>query len=305
MSSSDLAYVHRKVENKLPTWQSVGLTSGGKAILIQSCLSSIPNYSMGVYLLQEEIHQKMDAARSYFFWHGPNFKKKYHMASWDLLASPKKAGGLVFTNTRIMYKCLLGKWIFMIENEENNICCQLLRNKYLGDKGFFSCRRSNSSQFWKGLLDIREDCKRGFKYIVGNGLRIRFWHDTWAGECPLKIVFPHLFEICNQQNWTVHRVCNQENFALTFRRNFGLREEAEFSEMQDLIHTVNLTHEKDSIKWVLEKTRVFSTSSLYKELTFSGFPNRWLLNVWKTKAPLKIRIFCGKFLMTRYNLQSS
>jgi hypothetical protein len=81
MSSSDLAYVHQKVEKKLPTWQSVGLSSGGKTVLIQSCLSSIPNYSMGIYLLQDEIHQKMDSARANFFWHGPNLKRKYHMAS--------------------------------------------------------------------------------------------------------------------------------------------------------------------------------------------------------------------------------
>jgi hypothetical protein len=52
ISSSDLAYVHQKVEKKLPTWQSAVLTSGGKEILIQSYLSSIPNYAMGVYMLQ-------------------------------------------------------------------------------------------------------------------------------------------------------------------------------------------------------------------------------------------------------------
>jgi hypothetical protein len=39
------------------------------------------------------------------------------------------------------------------------------------------------------------------------------------------------------------------------------------------------------------KNGIFSTSSLYNELTFSGFHNRWLLCMWKTKIPLKIRIF--------------
>jgi hypothetical protein len=99
------------------------------------------------------------------------------MAGWELLASPKKVGGLGFTNTRVMRvmnKCLLAKWIFKVENDEDNMCCQLLRQKYLGDKGFFSCRKSNYSQFWRSLLDIREDCKRGFKYIVGDGRKIRF-----------------------------------------------------------------------------------------------------------------------------------
>jgi hypothetical protein len=46
MSAADLTYVHHKVEKKLPTWQSVALSSGGKSILIQSSLSSIPNYTM-------------------------------------------------------------------------------------------------------------------------------------------------------------------------------------------------------------------------------------------------------------------
>jgi hypothetical protein len=73
----------------------------------------------------------MDSVWSNFFWHGPNLKKKYHMASWDLLASPKRAGGLGFTNTRVMNKCLLAKWFFKIESGEDNICYNLLRKKYL------------------------------------------------------------------------------------------------------------------------------------------------------------------------------
>jgi hypothetical protein len=56
------------------------------------------------------------------------------MASWDILASPKNVGGLGFTNTRVMNQCLLAKWIFKIENNEDCIYCNLLRNKYLGEK---------------------------------------------------------------------------------------------------------------------------------------------------------------------------
>jgi hypothetical protein len=80
---------------------------------------------MGVYALQEEVHQTMDAARANFFWHGPNMKRKYHMAKWDLMATPKAAGGAGFTNTRVVNKCLLAKWIFKIEIGHNTICCNL------------------------------------------------------------------------------------------------------------------------------------------------------------------------------------
>jgi hypothetical protein len=50
MSASDLNYVATKVEKRVPTWQCVGLSSGGKMILVESCVSSVPNYTGSVCL---------------------------------------------------------------------------------------------------------------------------------------------------------------------------------------------------------------------------------------------------------------
>jgi hypothetical protein len=121
---------------------------------------------MGGYLLPEESHHRKDSCRANFFWHGPNLKRKYHMASWDLLMRPKEAGGLGLTNTRVRNKCFLAKWIFKIENEVDTPCCNLLRRKYLRDKSFFSYKGRVSSQFWKGLIEAGEDCLKGLKYIL-------------------------------------------------------------------------------------------------------------------------------------------
>jgi len=49
----------------------------------------------------------------------PSLKKK-HMAKWEHLMVQKLAGGLGFTNTRVMNKCLLAKWIFKIERGDSN-----------------------------------------------------------------------------------------------------------------------------------------------------------------------------------------
>lgn len=179
MYASDLAYVHQKVEKKLLTWQSATLSSGGKMVLIEACLSSIPNYSMSVYLLPGESHQRIDTARSNFFWHGPNLKKKYHMASWENLMKPENAGGLGFTDTRVMNRCLLAKWIFRIESVDDSMCCNLLRKKYLGDKGFFHQHKRGGSQFWRELIEVGKDCEKGLNYILGDGRKIRFWWDVW------------------------------------------------------------------------------------------------------------------------------
>lgn len=53
ISKAQLKYVSDKIEKRLDTWQCEYLSSGGKSTLIDSCLSSIPLYTMGVYYLYE------------------------------------------------------------------------------------------------------------------------------------------------------------------------------------------------------------------------------------------------------------
>jgi hypothetical protein len=100
-------------------------------------------------------------------------------------------------------------------------------------------------------LDIKDDCARGFKYVVGDGKKAHFWHDTWIGECPLKIAFPHLFEICNQQDSSVYRVFNQGDIVLSCRRNFGDREDLDLAELSDMIVGTSFIDSRDTVKWVL------------------------------------------------------
>jgi hypothetical protein len=131
--------------------------------------------------------------------------------------------------------------------------------------------------------------------MLGNGKKIRFWHDVWIGGCPLKIAFPNIFVICNQQAWTVHRTLEGGLANLSFRRDFEDREANEWLELSQLLEGISLTEDKDLVKWVIEKSGIFTTS-MYRELTFSGYANRWLMLVWSSKLPLKIRIFLWQVL---------
>jgi hypothetical protein len=248
-------------------------------------------YSMGIYRLQDEIHQKMDSARENFFWHDPNLKRKYHIAKWDIMASPKSAGGAGFTNTRVMNRCLLAKWLVKIEGGENTLCCNLLKNKYLGENEIFSYKKKKGSQFWKGLMSVRDDIVRGMSYVIGDGKKSRFWRDVCIGNCALRVCFPRLFEICNQQEWTVHKVLRDGGLNLTFRRNFRPSHTAEWEDLVILVEEVNLLQTPDSVKWSIEKSGLFSTTSLYRELMFPGVVNKWMMCIWRAKLPLKIKIF--------------
>jgi hypothetical protein len=110
------------------------------------------------------------------------------MVKWEELTMPRDCGGLgftntrlmneclCFTNTRLMNECLLAKWIIILERGDDDLCCTLLRKKYLKGKGFFSSNVRGASQFSKGLHEMKFTCQRGLKYIVGNGKKIRLWH---------------------------------------------------------------------------------------------------------------------------------
>jgi hypothetical protein len=99
------------------------------------------------------------------------------------LATPKKAGGAGFTNTRIRNKCFLAKWFFKIERGDQTLCCNLLRQKYLGERGIFSYKKHDGSQFWRGLMAVRGGGNEEFGIFGWEWGKIRFWHETWLGEC--------------------------------------------------------------------------------------------------------------------------
>jgi len=109
ITKAQLRYVSDKTEKRLGTWQCDYLSSGGESILIDSSLSSIPMYTMGVYELYEGNYQMLDSIRARFFWQGTGKKRKYHMVKWPALSRPKEFGGLGFFRCESDEQVLVGK----------------------------------------------------------------------------------------------------------------------------------------------------------------------------------------------------
>jgi hypothetical protein len=66
----------------------------GQTYLKNSCLTNLPMYMMGFYMLPKGVHGKMDMIRSKFFWQAVGDTFKYHMAKWISVCKPKIHGGL-------------------------------------------------------------------------------------------------------------------------------------------------------------------------------------------------------------------
>ena len=89
LGSSAFNHIKQKMVKKIDPWKGKHLSAGGKLVLTNSCLSSLPIYTMNFYLLPKGFHHEMDSVRGNFFWQGAQDVFKYHMAGWTTLSRPK------------------------------------------------------------------------------------------------------------------------------------------------------------------------------------------------------------------------
>ena len=95
---------------------------------------------------------------------------------------------------------LLSKWLFKILNEEG-IWQTLLKQKYLGRKTLAQVtKQPGDSEFWSGLMAIKDHFFARGKFQVQDGNQIRFWEDWWVGQASLMQQYPTLYNIVRKKN---------------------------------------------------------------------------------------------------------
>jgi hypothetical protein len=86
--------IKERLQKRLSSWKGKLLSLEGRLILINSVLSNIVLHMILFFLLPKGILHKLDYYRSRFFWQGDSEKKKYRLAKWSVVCSPKDQGGL-------------------------------------------------------------------------------------------------------------------------------------------------------------------------------------------------------------------
>jgi len=116
------------------------LTVGGRLVLINSVLWSLPMFMLSFFEIPKRVLEKIESFRSRFFWQNDQHKKKYRLVKWKLICQPKTQGGLGVQDLEIQNKCLLSKWVVKLCNEDG-MCQELLRNKYLTNRTLSGCEK--------------------------------------------------------------------------------------------------------------------------------------------------------------------
>jgi hypothetical protein len=88
----DLLPLVQRIERRLVS-TSKFLNQAGRLELINSVLSALPTFLMGVIKLQPTVVKMIDKYRKHCFWRGPDLNaKKPPLVAWQLATRPKKDG---------------------------------------------------------------------------------------------------------------------------------------------------------------------------------------------------------------------
>jgi len=96
LSNKHWSVVEERFQKKLNSWKGKLLSSGGRLVLINSVLSSLPMYMMSFFAIPKGVLKILDYYRSKFFWQCEEHSKKYRPAKWSILCKPKCMGGWGF-----------------------------------------------------------------------------------------------------------------------------------------------------------------------------------------------------------------
>ncbi|KAK1327111.1 hypothetical protein QJS10_CPA01g01914 [Acorus calamus] len=165
-----------KFTQRLEGWKGKLLSSGegGRFVLLQVVLSNLTTYFLSLFKIPKGILQKIEGLRRRFLWSGPSFdQRKVHLVK-EIVCNSKRADGLGVLNLEDMNKALL--------------------------RG-----APQPSKIWNGILSATPCFVEVVGWEVGNGRAIRFWHDQWVGDTPLKSKFPELFTIATDKEGLVEQ----------------------------------------------------------------------------------------------------
>ena len=109
LANKDWGQIEERFQKRLSSWKGKLLSTGGRLVLINSVLSSLPMFMLSLFRIPKGVLKRLDYYRSRFFWQCDEHKKKYRLARWSILCEPKSLGGLGITNLDVQNICLLSK----------------------------------------------------------------------------------------------------------------------------------------------------------------------------------------------------
>ncbi|GKU95921.1 hypothetical protein SLEP1_g9218 [Rubroshorea leprosula] len=301
---------------KLSGWKCESLSFGGRIVLLNAVLSSIPVYFFAIMRAPIKVTNLLTSIQRRFLWGGREGNRKIAWVSWEKVCRSRKEGGLGVKDLVKFNMALLGKWRWRLMVEKEALWNRVVEAKYgihkekdwEGKNVKHSC-----SSWWKAVwkLDKEVGNKKGWVYkglvkSVGEGNDTLFWKEKWCGKRTLKEKFNRLYKVAVSKEALIKDMGEWRDGEWSW--NWGWRRELmgrELSLLQDLEKLLKecklMKGKQDFWSWKHDSKGNYSTKSAYSLLNNSiEEPGSIQFNkIWNSKVPLKVSAFVWKLLQDR------
>jgi hypothetical protein len=89
---------------------------------------------------------------------------------------------------------------------------------------------------------------------------------------------------------------------MDFKRPLSQIEADQWEELLEMVERVQINGDKDKVVWVLEKSGKYTSRSMYRFLSHRGVVNGRMKRLWKSKMPMKIKVFMWLSFQDRIQL---
>lgn len=309
-----------RMGKKLATWKSKMLSIGGRLTLLKASLTSLPVYFMSLFRMPKGIADKIGKLQRQFLWGGSPEKSALYLAPWKLIVLPKQFGGLGVGNIIHKKFSLLFKWVWRYFKELKALWRRVVCDKYKYPPTFtfHDLCSPRTGGPWRDICnsvlkipDAKQFLSSRISARVGCGMQVLFWHDSWAGEVPLKITFPRFYRISSNQNSSIASMGFWEGFqwiwCLPWSRNLRARDLEDRESLREKIDGSLLSLDgEDSLIWKPHKTGLFSVKSMSLELDKMNLqPSHDIIKgIWRGLVPPRIEVFSWLALLGKINTRA-
>ena len=106
---------------KLAGWKAKFLSFAGRAVLVKSVMSAVPNYIMQGVALLVHLCKKLGKISRDFLWGSSSEKRKLHLVGWSKVIKPKEEGGLGIQAAKAKNIALLSKLNWRMYQEKKHL----------------------------------------------------------------------------------------------------------------------------------------------------------------------------------------
>ncbi|KAK2447294.1 hypothetical protein QL285_006665 [Trifolium repens] len=285
--------VVKTIERRLLSWKHRFVSLGGRVVLLNSVLASIPVFFLSFLRMPVKVRMKIVRLQRKFLWGGASGDKdKIPWVSWSDVCRSKEEGGLGVKDLAWFNLALLAKWRWRLLVDHGSLWKMVLGAKYgnVGGLNVSLGRGYKLSLWYKDLVGIGvlrgvegDWVQEVFSKKLGDGGNTKFWKEPWIGMVPLCSIFPRLFKIALQPDISVKGMGEWVNgiwcWRFGWRRVFLVWEEDLFLKFKETIALATISFNKDS--WLFLGGGEFTVNLMYTHLynRFSPSPSLTLASV--------------------------